>query len=391
MDRIKEILQRKAEINEILKDEKRSKAVDLKELEKEVRELNEELEELQTRERLMKETEQIEEGEVQIRTIETFNSEKIENRKDEENVDWEKRGTDIFEKRAVTVSSGDLVLPKHDSPNIKGTFNQVSSLIDRVTHTNLPGGESYEVPYEIQHGEGNYTKEGEPYHDVDVDFGYAKINKTKVTGYSEITEEVEKLPRAQYGQRVVNAVRQSLRKKITKEILNGRGPEYEEFIGIFSEKATAINPDTDIYIENIDKDTLEEIIYSFGGDEDVEDEFTLIMNKDTLREFSKVRYEDGRKVYNIKHNGNIGTIDDVPYVINSGAKSFALADEGDYVIAYGPLSNYEMAILSPTEVKRSDDYKFKEGMVAHRGSLFSGGNVVAHNGFLRVRKGIPEV
>src|SRR5690625_451365 len=136
MDRIKEILQRKAEINEILKDEKRSKAVDLKELEKEVRELNEELEELQTRERLMKETEQIEEGEVQIRTIETFNSEKIENRKDEENVDWEKRGTDIFEKRAVTVSSGDLVLPKHDSPNIKGTFNQVSSLIDRVTHTN---------------------------------------------------------------------------------------------------------------------------------------------------------------------------------------------------------------------------------------------------------------
>lgn len=393
MDRIQEILNRKAEINEILKDEKRSQEVDLKELEKEVRELNEELEELQTRQRLLEETRHIEKGEVEARKVETFNVEGNETRESETEADWEERGNDIFEKRAVTVDSGDLVLPKHDSPNIKGTFNQVSSLIDRITHVNLPGGESYETPYEIQHGEGNYTEEGEPYHDIDVDFGYAKINKTKITAYTELTEEVEKLPRAQYGQRVVNAVRQALRKKATKEILNGRGPEHEELVGIFSDKATAINPATDLEISEINENTLEEIIYAFGGDEDVEDEFTLILNKDTLREFSKVRYPDGRKVYEIKHNGNVGTIDGVSYIINSGAKSFKLAEEGDYVMAYGPLSNYEFAVFSPTEVKRSDDYKFKEGMVAHRGSVFAGGNVVAHNGFLRVKKGagVPEI
>lgn len=390
MDRIQEILQRKAEINEILKDEKRSKEVDLKELEKEVRELNEELKELQIRQRLMEETEQIEQGQVKTRTVETFNAVENEYRENVEGVDWEQRGKDIYEKRAVTVDSGDLVLPKHDSPDIKGTFNQVSSLIDRVKVVPLIGGESYETPYEIQHGEGNYTKEGQPYHDVDVEFGYAKINKTKVTAYTELTEEVEKLPRAQYGQRVVNAVREALRKKITKEILNGRGPEHEELVGIFSDKATAINPATDLVISEINEDTLEDIIYAFGGDEDVEDEFTLILNKDTLREFSKVRYPDGRKVYDIKHNGNVGTIDGVNYIINSGAKSFNLAEEGEYVMAYGPLSNYELAIFSPTEVKRSDDYRFKEGMIAHRGSVFSGGNVVAHNGFLRVKKGVPE-
>lgn len=388
MDRIKEILQRKAEINEMLKDETRNNELDFKELEKEIRDLNEELEDLQTRERLMKETEQIEGGEVESRTIETFNgdSEK-ENRDNADETDWEQRGTDIFEKRAVTVDSGDLVLPKHDSANIKGTFNQVSTLIDRVHVVPLPGGESYETPYEVQHGEGNYTKEGQPYHDIDVEFGYAKVNKTKVTSYTEITEEVEKLPRAQYGQRVVNAVRQSLRKKITKEILNGRGPVEDEFVGIFSEEAAAINPATDLEITEINEDTLEDIIYAFGGDEDVEDEFTLILSKDDLRQFSKVRYPDGRKVYDIKHNGNVGSIDGVSYIINSGAGSLATAAEGDYLMAYGPLSNYEMAVFSPTEVKRSDDYKFKEGMVAHRGSVFSGGNVVAFNGFLRVKKG----
>ena len=391
--RIQEILERKAEINEILNDEKRSQEVDLKELEKEVRELNEELEELQIRQRLLEETEQIENNEVKTRTVETFNVEGKETRESDEVVDWEQRGNDIYEKRAVTVDSGDLILPKHDSPNIKGTFNQISSLIDRVNHVPLPGGESYETPYEIQHGEGNYTEEGEPYHDIDVDFGYAKISKTKVTAYTELTEEVEKLPRAQYAQRVVNAVRQALRKKITKEILNGRGPEHDEFVGIFSDKATAINPATDLEINEINEDTLDEIIYAFGGDEDVEDEFTLILHKDTLRQFDKVRYPDGRKVYEIMHNGNIGTINGVNYIINSGAKSFNLAGEGEYVMAYGPLSNYELAVFSPTEVKRSDDYKFKEGMVAHRGSVFSGGNVVAHNGFLRVKKGaeVPEI
>ncbi|MFD2705462.1 phage major capsid protein [Salibacterium lacus] len=91
MDRINEILQRKAEINEILKDEKRSQDADLKELEKEVRELNEELEDLQTRQRLIDETKEIEEGNAQTRSVETFNGQpRQENRE---------TGTDSIEYR----------------------------------------------------------------------------------------------------------------------------------------------------------------------------------------------------------------------------------------------------------------------------------------------------
>ena len=56
-------------------------------------------------------------------------------------------------------------------------------------------------------------------------------------------------------------------------------------------------------------------------------------------------------------------------------------------MAYGSLSNYEIALFSDLEVKQSTDYKFKEGQIAHRGSVFAGGNVVAHNGFVRVKKG----
>lgn len=101
-----------------------------------------------------------------------------------------------------------------------------------------------------------------------------------------------------------------------------------------------------------------------------------------------LRDADGKKQYDVKTNGNTGTIDSVPYIINSACKAVSdtTTKDNDYVMAYGPLSNYELATFSPTDIRRSDDFKFKQGMVAHRGSVFIGGNVAAHNGFLRVKK-----
>ena len=384
--RLSEIKERIEEVRGMMDDDEKRGDVKFKDLEKEVRELMEEKEELEARQRIEKQTQQLESGQKEGRTIETFSNKEGEERQEEQEDNWEERGQDLYDRRAVTVASGDLVTPDHDKANIKGTFNQVSTLIDRVSTVPLNGGETYDAPFEVQHGEGNYTAEGAPYFDVDVEFGYATINKTKVTAYSEITEEVLKLPRANYAQRTIEGVRKALRKKITKEILVGSGSA-GEFTGIFSANATAINPATDIEITDIDENTLDEIIYSYGGDEDVEDEAVLILSKDDLRKFAQLRIGgDNRKAYEVVHNGNTGTINGVQYIINSGAGNLATAADGDYLMAYGPLSNYEMAVFSPTDVKRSEDFKFKEGMIAHRGSVFAGGNVVAHNGFLRVKK-----
>lgn len=381
--KFEEVVERMEEIRSLLEDE--SQELNLDELESELRELSEKKGQFEKRQQLLKDASDIEKGEQEVRTIETFNTPQEEEKRDMEKTNWEQRGQDLYEKRAVTVASGDLILPKHDKGTINSTFNQVSTLLDRVTTTTLQGGESYEVPFEISHGEGNYTAEGAPYFDVTQEFGYAAINKTKVTAYNEITEEVLKLPRANYAQRVVDGVYKSLRKKITKEILVGTGAA-GEFTGIFSANATAINPATDISISAIDADTLDTIIYAYGGDEDVEDAAVLILSKDDLRQFALVRDGNGRKIYDIVNNGNTGTINGVSFVINSNAGSLATAADGAYLMAYGPLSNYEVAVFSATDVKRSEDVKFKEGMVAHRGSIFAGGNVVAQNGFLRVKK-----
>ena len=56
-------------------------------------------------------------------------------------------------------------------------------------------------------------------------------------------------------------------------------------------------------------------------------------------------------------------------------------------MAYGALKNYEVAVFSPVEIAKSNDYKFKQGIICYKASVFVGGNVVGYQGFVRVKKG----
>ncbi|WP_270607129.1 phage major capsid protein [Bacillus mobilis] len=384
MKTLQEILARKAEIRTLLQGDQE---VDLAILETELRELDEAQKQIETRQRLLKEAEVINNNdEPETRTVvETFNNEPPQ--QDLELETSEKRGQALMENRAVTVGSGNVVLPKHTASDIRPTFNEVSTLIDRVSTKTLKGGESYQQPYLESYGEGDYTTEGNDYANAETKFGYADITKAKITAYSEDTEELQKLPAADYDGEVMKGITVATRKKITREILIGTGAT-NRLIGIFSTAAKAIDPTTDLEISKIDASTLDDIIYSYGGDEDVEDAAVLILNKKDLKAFAKLRTDDGKKVYNVVSNGNSGTIDGVPFIINSACKavSDAATTAGQFNMAYGPLSNYQLTIFSDMDVQRSTDFKFKQGMIAHRGSVFAGGNVISKNGFLRVKK-----
>lgn len=380
-----ELLARKKEIAELLADETRS-ITDLDAIEKELRDINDDLAAIEKREFLKAEAAAINDGShTESRTIATFKSNEFQAQED----DAEKRaaeiGKDLIENRTVTVTTGKVVLPKTSSTTINGSFNQISSLIDAVNTVPLMGGESHAQPYEKTHGEGEYTAEGTDYTDAETVTDYALINKSKITAYSEHTEEVEKLPAANYAAVVQGGIGKALRSKITKQILVGEGGA-DKIVGIFSAQAKAIDPATDKEIAKVDEKTLDEIIYSYGGDEDVEEQAVLILNKADVKAFATLRTADGKKVYDVKSYGNTGTIDGIPYLINSACKALDKALAGEYVMAYGVLKNYELAVFSDTDIQRSSDYKFKQGIISHRGSVFVGGNVVAHNGFLRLKK-----
>lgn len=332
--------------------------------------------------------------------------EKDEKSENKEVKAFDKRGSELKAGKGVqmnariavknvndTLSVSQTAPVKHTAPDLNQTANPVSALVDLVKAVPLQGGETYERGFVKDYGANGAgaTAEGGNYNGVEPVFGYVTIEKQKVTAYTEEPEEMQKLPNADYDSVVEGSVSKSIRRYLSRQILIGDGTT-SNLKGIFFNPASAadrvIDPDTDIEISAITADTLDDIIYSFGGDEEVEGVATLILNKNDLKAFAKLRDEQGRKVYTIVNNGQTGTIDGVPFVINSAcaAVSAAATDAGAYVMAYGYLQNYELAIFSDIDVRRSDDYKFKTGQTAFRASMFVGGSVAAWNGFQRVKK-----
>ena len=286
------------------------------------------------------------------------------------------------------------VTPKHTASDVKETFNDVSSLVDRVRAIPLNGGETYQRGYVKSYGDGaGSTAEGADYSATEPTFGYVTMEKQKITAYTEEPEEMIKLPNADYDGVVEGSVTRAIRKYMNRQIMIGDGTS-GKFKGIFHNPAKAadqvIDPAKDLSMKAITDETLDDIIYGYGGDEEVEDVAVLILNKKDLKAFAKLKDKQGRKFYTIVNHGNTGTIDGVPYVINSACKAVtdAQTSTAEYCMAYGPLSNYEMPIFSDIDARKSTDYKFKQGQIAYRADIFAGGAVAAYNGFIRVKR--PE-
>jgi HK97 family phage major capsid protein len=344
----------------------------LEELEKEVDELKEEEETIDRK--------------LAIQRKAVINPIQIERTNQVNKEELEKRGAMLKEARVIQVSSEEILLPEHTAPNIAAyPFAQVSSLVDRVKVVNLTGGETYKKSFIKGNGIAGLTAEGAAYSETEPDFGYLTITKVKVTAYTEITEELEKLPSLPYQAEVIKNINIALKKKISEQILKGPGTS-NTFTGIFSDQAVALADSTPLEISAITDSTLDDIVFAYGGDEEIEGGAYLILNKNDLRAFAGLRTAEGRKVHTIDYINS--TIDGIPYIINSHCK--ALTDtntsEGEYVMAYGGLHNYEVPIFSPVEIGKSTDYKFKDGIISYKASVFTGGNVVGYNGFLRIKK-----
>lgn len=329
-------------------------------------------------------------GETQTEPKDKEREERGQNLKNGKTVKFSAKTAIGTAKNALSVTQ--TVTPQHTAADVKETFNDVSSLVDRVKVVPLAGGETYQRGYVKTYGDGaGATEEGADYNPTEPVFGYVTIEKEKITAYTEEPEEMVKLPNADYDGIVEGSVSKAIRRYMSRQILIGDGTT-GKFKGIFHNptdvKEQVIDPATDIEFSEINDGTLDEIIYSYGGEEDVEAVAVLILNKKDLKSFAKLRDKQGRKVYTIVNHGNTGTIDGVPFIINSACKAVSDASTaaGEYVMAYGPLENYEMPIFSDIDARKSTDYKFKQGQIAYRADIFAGGAVAAYNGFVRAKK-----
>lgn len=376
IDEVKQALQ---EIVDKLNDENNTE--DTETLEEEARSLTKKLEDMLKMEERKKIADDINNAVVEARKIETPDDEETRKVEKEE---IENRANALREKRSITVSSSNLLTPKHQGKEINDNFNEVSTLIDEVNIDKLDGGESYQEAYVKSYGTGGQTDEAGNYVDAEPEFGYADINKVKVTAYAEITEEAEKLPAQDYVSKVEDNMSIALKKKMIEYLLNGNGTK--SFMGVFK-NSKEITGNTDVTISTIDNTTLDEIIFNYGGKEDVEEDAVLILSKEDLKAFSKVRTDDGKKFYDIDVKNK--TIDKIPYIISSQCHPVSKNDTtaGTYnCMAYGSLKNYKVTLFSDMEIKKSEDFKFKQGITCYRASVMAGGNTVKLDGFVRVNK-----
>ncbi len=308
---------------------------------------------------------------------------------------------DNGEQRSVSVSGGTILVPKKYKNEISESFNAVSGMVDMLNTVPLNGGESYSVAFEKGYGEGDYTTEGGEYHDIDVDTDYVETGRAKLTSYIEVTKEVKKLPSAQYLALISKRVTSSIKKKIGAQSIVGAGTT-NTIKGIYNadEKVMPTGEGTsDIELAGIDADTLNEITFAYGGNEDVEAPQTLILSKEDLKAFAKVKTKDEKFVYSITKNGARGTISykegglAVPFVINSACNSISNSKTtaGKYTMIYGSLMDFELPVFSDLEVQESTDYQFKKGMICYRADAIIGGTVSKYNGFVRVKKATASV
>jgi HK97 family phage major capsid protein len=282
------------------------------------------------------------------------------------------------EARAVLVSSGKIATPTEVS-GINEKFNSVSSIVDLVKVTNAQGMGAYKVAYEDTDATAIATAEGANYHESDPSFGFVEIKPEKETVISYVSEEVQKQTPLDYEGKVKGSALVALRKraaaKITAAIL-----------------ASEINEE--LTIPAIGADTLRKIALSYGGDENVVGGAVLFLNKADLVAFGDVRGSNEKKaVYEITpdaSNPNTGIIKDgglsVKYCINSNATAHATAEAETKTMFYGaPQTAFELALFGDYEVKVSEDYKFNAGLLAIRGAVMLGGDVVQKGGFVVVK------
>ena len=293
-----------------------------------------------------------------------------------------------------------ILIPSHLDPTVDALpFNEVSSVVDVVRKIPLQNGSEYTKAFQISSDEGDYTLEptttGEVkdgvYHKVDSGFDKVTIKRNKITAITYESEELELLPDADYATIIEGDVSKALKKKLAREIILGNGVD-NHFVGLAAPSSTTgLNANTYTDADyTIDENILINLLVDYGGEEDIEGKQLLLMNKQTIKDFAKVRDVNERPVFNISITGNTFTIDGYRGIFTSHLKPYSVAEEGDIFLIYGNFNDYLMLDFGGDVIETSKEFKFDQGITAVRGRVYSGGNLAAYKAFLRATKPAAE-
>ena len=268
--------------------------------------------------------------------------------------------------RAVLISSGKLATPTGVSGINDEIGAKVSSIVDFVKITDASGMGAYKVAYQTADSAAATQTEGAAYNASEPTFAFVEIKPQTETVLSYISKQARKQTPLNYQQKVNDSALVALRKRAAK---------------IVTDKIVASTINTKLYSVTLNETALRKIAFNYGGDESIVGAATLFINKDDLVTLGDVRGSDKKPVYEItpdSSNPNTGIIKDgglsVPYCIDSNLASGTLI--------YGQPHCFELALFSNYEINVSEDFAFDKGLLAIRGDVELGGDVVVNGGFV---------
>lgn len=304
-------------------------------------------------------------------------------------------------EKSVTLATGTLAQPTGAGTNIRDPLgNGVGAIIDQVYAQDLTGMASYLEPYVISEfdasGADVATAAGTARTaSSDPTYGVAKISPYELTTTSYVDRNISRLTPANYYAKTFAMAMRALRRDTVKMIFNGDGQSTNnDMFGIKTAKNVAGSTIfSTLNVTAVDADLLTNLMFAYGGDEELGGNCRLYLNKADLLALGKLRgTNEKRRLFDIvpdAGNPNTGTIREggtiVPYSIASNLTALSGSSAGSSAIqtmVYGDPMNYELGLFGDYTVRVDESVKAVERMLTILGDAMVGGNLIVDKGFV---------
>ncbi|HIY16771.1 MAG TPA: phage major capsid protein [Candidatus Intestinimonas stercorigallinarum] len=303
-------------------------------------------------------------------------------------------------EKSVTLATGTLAQPTGAGTDIRDALGYgVGAIIDQVYVQDLNGMSAYLEPYVISEPDAKGAKVTTAAGTAraasdDPQLGVAKIAPYELTTTSYVDRNISRLTPANYYAKIFAMAMKSMRRSTVGMIFNGDGQATNDMFGVKTAKNMAGSP---IYasldVEEVGPDLLTELMFAYGGDEELGGNCRLYLNKKDLLALGKLRgTNEKRRLFDIvpdAANPNTGTIREggtiVPYSISSKLTALSASEKGSSAIqtmVYGDPTNYELGLFGPYTVRVDESVKAVERMLTILGDAMVGGNLIVDKGFV---------
>ena len=303
-------------------------------------------------------------------------------------------------EKAVTLATGTIVQPTGAGSIIHDSLNsRVSSIVDQVYVENLEGMGALLEPYVITETDakgGKVSTNAGTARTASTDptFGVAKIAPYELNVTNYVDRNISRLSPANYYAKIYAMAMRAMRRKLADLIVNGDGQATPDMYGMKTAKNQASSTIyATVNVSAIDENLLDELYFSYGGDEEVTGSARLFLNKADLKAIGKVRgTADKNRVFKVHpdpSNPNTGTIEDggtyIPYTIVSALTALTGADATSAAVQtmlYGSPLNYKLGLFGDYSIRVDESIKGVERMYTILGDAMVGGNLIVDKGFV---------